>query len=370
MNDLILIATIIVVVIFVETTYLMVMKMRQRSLKVARGSILLDTCSIMDGRIIDVAKTGIITAELIIPRSVVRELQLLADKSDHEKRIRARKGLDNIRELQKLDTVSVAIVNDGLVDSGGVDERLLELAQKYDAAIATTDYNLNKVAKVINITVINVNELAQMLRAQHFPGDTVEIELIQPGANRDQAVGYLDDGTMVVVEDARNLINQKVKVEIIRSLQTEAGRMMFARKLSVLSKNSSTTSRSTKRSRIAKTRDKAVSTPARIKAAPAFHSDQLKHMKAAAKTKTTATKNGSPVSKKLAAASTAKTAVDKSAVAKTKTTTADAAKQSHSSEPTSAAVKRSPARSRKSSRAIEADMVRLANATAERATQK
>ena len=118
------------VTIFIETTYLTVMKLRQRSLKVARGSILLDTCSIMDGRIIDVARTGIITAELIIPRSVVRELQLLADKADHDKRVRARKGLDNIRELQKLDSVSVVIINDGLVDSGGVDERLLELGTK------------------------------------------------------------------------------------------------------------------------------------------------------------------------------------------------------------------------------------------------
>lgn len=213
------------------------MKLKQRSLKVARGSILLDTCSIMDGRIIDIAKTGIITAELIIPRSVIRELQLLADKSDHEKRVRARKGLDNVRELQKLDSVSVAIVNDGLVDQGGVDERLLNLAQKYDASIATTDYNLNKVAKVINITVINVNELAQMLRAQHFPGDMVEIELIQPGANREQGVGYLDDGTMVVVENSRNLIGQKVKVEIVRSLQTEAGRMMFAKRVATVRSN-------------------------------------------------------------------------------------------------------------------------------------
>ena len=225
MQTLIWVAIAVVVAIFVETTYLTVMKLRQRSLKVARGSILLDTCSIMDGRIIDVARTGIITAELIIPRSVVRELQLLADKADHEKRVRARKGLDNIRELQKMDSVSVVIVNDGLVDSGGVDERLLELAQKYDAAIATTDYNLNKVAKVINVNVINVNELAQMLRAQLLPGETAEIELIQPGANREQAVGYLDDGT---------------------------------------------------KSRASRVKSKFTGNSDKIKTAPAFHSDQLK----------------------------------------------------------------------------------------------
>lgn len=273
----------VAIIICVETTYLTIMKLRQRSLKVARGSILLDTCSIMDGRIIDVARTGIITAEIIIPRSVVRELQLLADKADHDKRVRARKGLDNIRELQKLDSVSVVVVNDGLVDAGGVDERLLELAQKYDAAIATTDYNLNKVAKVINVTVINVNELAQMLRAQLLPGETAEIELLQAGANREQAVGYLDDGTMVVVEDAKSQIGQKIKVEIVRSLQTEAGRMMFAKKVVNNHNNAnhnqnnsnSQGSNGGRKSKASKVRER-LTNGGKIKTANAFHSDQLK----------------------------------------------------------------------------------------------
>lgn len=286
MEQILWVATFVVVAIFIETTYLMVMKLRQRSLKVSRGSILLDTCSIMDGRIIDVAKTGIITAELIIPRSVVRELQLLADKADHEKRVRARKGLDNIRELQKLDSVSTILVNDGLVDSGGVDERLLDLAQKYNAAIATTDYNLNKVAKVINVTVINVNELAQMLRAQLLPGETIDLELIQPGANREQGVGYLEDGTMVVVEDAKSLVGQTIKVEIVRSLQTEAGRMMFAKRVSKNNGNgnSSNTNNNKPRGRAAKSavattvKEKITQRAPRIKAAPAFHSDYIEKL--------------------------------------------------------------------------------------------
>ena len=256
-------ATALVVATFIETTLLMVLKLRQRNPKVARGSILLDTSSIMDGRIVDVARSGIITAEIIIPRSVVRELQLLADKADHDKRLRARKGLDNIRVLQRMDAVSVAIVNDGLVDSGGVDERLLELAQKYDASIATTDYNLNKVAKVINLTVINVNELSQMLRAQLLPGERIEVELIQPGANRDQAVGYLEDGTMVVVEDAKAQIGHRLTVEIVRSLQTEAGRMMFAKKVRTTGQNESGKSK--------RSGDEAKST----RLTSAFHSDQL-----------------------------------------------------------------------------------------------
>ena len=162
-----------------------------------------------------------------------------------------------------MDAVSVAIVNDGLVDSGGVDERLLELAQKYDASIATTDYNLNKVAKVINLTVINVNELSQMLRAQLLPGERIEVELIQPGANRDQAVGYLEDGTMVVVEDAKAQIGHRLTVEIVRSLQTEAGRMMFAKKVRATGQNEPSKSK--------RSGDEAKST----RLTSAFHSDQL-----------------------------------------------------------------------------------------------
>lgn len=344
-------AMVVAVVILIETTYLTVMKLRQRSLKVARGSILLDTCSIMDGRIIDVARTGIITAELIIPRSVVRELQLLADKADHDKRVRARRGLDNIRELQRMDSVSVVIINDGLVDAGGVDERLLELAQKYDAAIATTDYNLNKVAKVINVTVINVNELAQMLRAQLLPGETAEIELIQPGANREQAVGYLDDGTMVVVEDAKNQIGQKVKVEIVRSLQTEAGRMMFAKKVhqnhnhsaDSNTDNNSKAGRKTKPSRV---RNKIINSGGKIKTAPAFHSDRMEKYvdakEAGGKSSVTKQPHGSGAKRQ---SSTKNTRAQVSA--------------SQSQLATSSSSNRSPIR--RSADDAEAEMVRLAN---------
>lgn len=224
-----LLTNILAMIIVIEVTVLLVLKLKQPRFKVSRGSMLLDTSAIMDGRIVDIARTGIITAELIVPRSVIRELQLLADKADHDKRMRARRGLENVRDLQKLETVGVTVINDGYVDSGGVDERLLELAKRYEALIATTDYNLNKVAKVVGITVVNVNELAQLLRAQHLPGELFDIELIQAGANRDQAVGYLADGTMVVVENAKNQIGKTIAVEVVRNLQTEAGRMMFAK---------------------------------------------------------------------------------------------------------------------------------------------
>lgn len=208
--------------------YLVVHQLRSRRLHVAQGSILLDSSALMDGRIIDVASTGVLTADLIVPRSVIREMQLLADKADHEKRDRARAGLDNIAKLQAMDVVSVNIVNDGLVDAGGVDERLLALAQKYQAAIATVDYNLNKVARTISVTVINVNELAQLLRAKLIPGEQADIKLIQEGSSREQAVGYSDDGTMIVVENGKHFVGQTVKIEVVRLLQTEAGRMIFA----------------------------------------------------------------------------------------------------------------------------------------------
>ena len=220
--------SIISVLILAETTFL-VARSRIKFNNNPRRKVFVDTSAIMDGRIVDVAKSGVITAEIIVPRSVIREMQLLADKADHDKRMRARAGLENIRELQKLETVGVSIVNDGLVDAGGVDERLLNLAKNYDAAIATTDFNLNKVAKVVGITVVNVNELAQMLRTQHLPGESVEIQLIQPGANREQAVGYLDDGTMVVVENGRTLMSQRAQVVVTSVLQTTAGRMVFAK---------------------------------------------------------------------------------------------------------------------------------------------
>lgn len=222
---------IVAILILAQTTFLTVRKLREKRLKVARGSLLLDTSAIMDGRIVDVAKSGIITAEIIVPRSVISEMQLLADKADHEKRARARKGLENIRELQKMDSVAVSIINDGQVGAGGVDERLLELATRYDASICTTDYNLNKVARVVKIGVVNVNELAQMLRVQHLPGEIIDIEITSAGQNREQGVGYLPDGTMVVVENTKNQIGQNLRVEVIRSLQTEAGRMIFAKKL-------------------------------------------------------------------------------------------------------------------------------------------
>ena len=219
---------IVALALLAETTYLVVKLPRQASRRPGK-QILVDTSVLIDGRIIAVAKSGFIGGTLVVPRSVIGELQFLADNADHEKRARARFGLDVVTELQNIPQVEVEILQDGSKAAEGVDERLLTLAKKNGAAICTIDYNLNKVAVVEGIDVVNVNELAQNLRMAHLPGERMRIELVQKGQDSHQGVGYLGDGTMVVTEHASKLIGKTVEVEIIRSLQTAAGRMMFAR---------------------------------------------------------------------------------------------------------------------------------------------
>lgn len=188
--------------------------------------VILDTCALIDGRIVDIARAGFVPSQLLIPRPVVRELQFMADQADPTRRERARFGLDVIKELQQLKGVDVHILAHDSKEL--VDEQLIALAKQYQAQLYTTDYNLNKVAQVEAVTVLNVNELAQALRSRFLPGETHTIKLVQTGQDPHQAVGYLDDGTMVVVEHARKLIGKQVTVVFTRVLQTQAGKMMFA----------------------------------------------------------------------------------------------------------------------------------------------
>ena len=215
--------------VLAEVTYLVVKLPRQNISRKQARPILVDTSVLIDGRIIAVAKSGFIGDTLVIPRSVIGELQFLADNADHEKRSRARYGLDVVKELQNMPHVQVEILQDGSKAAEGVDERLLTLAKKHSAVICTIDYNLNKVAVVEGIRVLNVNELAQSLRMAYLPGEKMLLELVQKGQDAHQAVGYLVDGTMVVIEHASKNIGQTVEIEFIRSLQTAAGRMMFAK---------------------------------------------------------------------------------------------------------------------------------------------
>lgn len=220
-----------VVVLLAEVSYLVVKLPRQNLARKQTRPILVDTSVLIDGRIIAVAESGFIGDTLVIPRSVIGELQFLADNADHDKRARARHGLDVVTQLQHMPQVEVEILQDGSKADEGVDERLLTLAKKHGAAVCTIDYNLNKVAVVEGITVLNVNDLAKSLRMAYLPGEKMLLELVQKGQDAHQAVGYLPDGTMVVVEHAYKNIGQTVEIEFIRSLQTAAGKMMFARRI-------------------------------------------------------------------------------------------------------------------------------------------
>jgi rRNA-processing protein FCF1 len=220
-----------ILAILAEVTYLVVKLPRQNIGRKQSRPILVDTSVLIDGRIIAVAKSGFIGDTLVIPRSVIGELQFLADNADHDKRARARYGLDVVQDLQSMPHVTVEILQDGSKAEEGVDERLLTLAKKHSAVICTIDYNLNKVAVVEGITVLNVNELAQSLRMAYLPGEKMVLDLVQKGQDAHQAVGYLTDGTMVVVEHASKFVGQAAEIEFIRSLQTAAGKMMFAKRV-------------------------------------------------------------------------------------------------------------------------------------------
>lgn len=221
--------------IFAETSYLVLKSVQPAKVK---DGVLLDTSVLIDGRIVAIARSGLVSAKLIVPTSVVRELQFMADRADHDKRERARFGLDVIEELQAVDHVQLAVVDDGVIDHNGVDEQLIKLSQKWQARLCTIDYNLNKTARVQGVQVININELAHALRVTYLPGESFDIKLQQPGQDSRQAVGYMDDGTMVVVDNAKSLIGQTIHVEATRVLQTAAGKMMFAKHFEPLPKRS------------------------------------------------------------------------------------------------------------------------------------
>lgn len=223
-----LLIIIVLLVIAAETTYLTV-TLGRKNARMQQAPVFVDTSVLIDGRIIAIAESGFMTRPLYIPRSVVGELQFLADNADTEKRTRARHGLDIITQLQSMSSVKVLIFNDGVRAEEGVDNRLLALAKKHGGAVCTIDYNLNKVAVVEGIEVLNVNELAKSLRMAYLPGEHVTIELTQKGNDAHQGVGHLADGTMVVVEHAYKQIGKSVEIEFIRGLQTAAGKMMFAK---------------------------------------------------------------------------------------------------------------------------------------------
>ena len=216
----------LLLLILVEVAWFARPKKRRQ---VEQISMLVDTSVLMDGRVVELARTGFLLGQVIVPKSVLSELQLLADGGDHAKRERARMGMDIVKQLQDEPFVDFTLLQDQAAVRQGVDDRLIALAKETNSAILTLYYNLNKVAQVEGIQVLNINELAKSLRMTHLPGDTIHLELTQKGQSSDQAVGYLSDGTMVVVEQGKKHIGKTQEVEIIRSLQTDAGKMMFAK---------------------------------------------------------------------------------------------------------------------------------------------
>jgi uncharacterized protein YacL len=201
---------------------------KKKNIPQKQPGLILDTCALIDGRIIDIAKAGFVQTHVVIPEFILAELQYLADQGDSQKRERARFGLDVVRELQEMNRITVTIAREQFKNVREVDNKLIALAEQTGGMLYTTDFNLNKVAQIKGVKVLNVNELAQALRPPRLPGEQVEIKITQVGQDKTQGVGYLEDGTMVVVEKAGQRIGQRVTVEFSRMLQTQAGKMMFA----------------------------------------------------------------------------------------------------------------------------------------------
>ena len=196
-----------------------------------RGSstLLVDTSAIIDGRLGDLCETRIIEGPLVVPKFVLRELQALADSADKLKRARGRRGIDMLNRLRKSPNIVVQIDEGRVPGAPDVDAKLLKLAETLGGRVITTDINLTKVANVQGIHAVNVNDVARAVKPALLPGESLEVELIRPGEAQGQAVGYMDDGTMIVVENARHHIGSTVTAVITRLLQTAAGRMIFAR---------------------------------------------------------------------------------------------------------------------------------------------
>lgn len=190
---------------------------------------ILDTSVIIDGRILDVLKAGFIEGVIVVPNFVLKELQYIADSADSLKRVRGRRGLDILNQIQALDDVVVDFYTGDFDDEPEVDLKLLRLAKLVDGVVVTNDYNLNKVSQFHKIKVLNINELANSVKSVVIPGETISVHIVKAGTERQQGVAYMDDGTMIVVEEGKHHIDETLSVEITSAIQTNAGRMVFAK---------------------------------------------------------------------------------------------------------------------------------------------
>ncbi len=189
---------------------------------------LLDSSAIIDGRIVDVMRTGFLEGELLVPRFVIEELQRLADSSDAEKRVRGRRGLDYVRRLQDASD-QVRVENTDYSDIDAVDAKLVRLGHDLDGQVLSTDHTLAKVAAIQGVRVLNVNDLADAVKAAVLPGEQIAVKILREGREQDQGIGYLEDGTMIVVEDAAAKVGNRVQAEVTSVLQSPSGKMIFGR---------------------------------------------------------------------------------------------------------------------------------------------
>ena len=190
---------------------------------------IVDTSSIIDGRILDIVKTGFIEAKFLVPRFVLNELQALADSTDHMKRQKGKRGIEILHSLKKEPNIEVEISDQNVDSVKSVDEKIIKLAQTTDAEVLTTDYNLNRIAQLQGVKVLNINDLANALKPTFIAGQRFSLKLIKEGKEHNQAVGYLEDGTMVVVENSRRLVGKIVNIEVTSILQSSSGRIVFTK---------------------------------------------------------------------------------------------------------------------------------------------
>jgi len=192
-------------------------------------TIVVDTSSIIDGRILDIVKTKFLEARFVVPRAVLNELQALADSTDHLKRQKGKRGIEILHSLKKEPSIEVTIHEEEIGENLAVDEKIVKLGQLLDSKILTTDYNLNRIAQLQGVKVLNINDLINALKPILLPGERFNLKLIKEGKEHNQAIGYLEDGTMVVVENSRWLIGKSANVEVTSVLQSPSGRIIFTK---------------------------------------------------------------------------------------------------------------------------------------------
>jgi len=202
---------------------------KERSVKKTESTKLLDTSSIIDGRIAELCATGFLEGPLLVPVFVLEELQLIADSADLLKRTKGRRGLDILKQMQEDGHVDVRIINDDFDDIQGVDSKLVRLGRELKAKVITNDYNLNKVAELQGVVVLNINDLANAMKPARVPGEEMTVLIVKAGKEENQGIAYLEDGTMIVVENGQKYIGMSVPVTVTSVLQTSAGRMIFVK---------------------------------------------------------------------------------------------------------------------------------------------